>query len=281
MFHSKIIKKISGLFLIQKSEDINLNYSKKFKNIITSISDKKNGKLEFLLKNGQKVIIRLDPHSDLLVFEQVFLNQEYLPVCEYIINNLLATKSKNFIIIDAGANVGYTSLYFSSIFPQADIYSIEPDSNNFSLLKDNITLNQLHLKIHPLENALLGKTEINLTTNNNFRDGKDWAITVVESEVETNLKSISIPELVNKYEFNEIDILKIDIEGAERFLFLEDCNLKYLKIVKSIIIEIHDEFDCRSQIYATLKKYNFIILNLGESTLAINSRFINFSNKNN
>ena len=69
-------------------------------------------------------------------------------------------------------------------------------------------------------------------------------------------------------------MLKIDIEGAERFIFDESVNLDYLDKIKIIVIEIHDEFDIREDIYKVLKNNNYLLIESGELTTAINKKFL-------
>jgi len=51
-----------------------------------------------------------------------------------LINNL----SNADLIIDAGANVGYSSVYFLSNFPNCRVIAIEPDGDNFASLQKNL-----------------------------------------------------------------------------------------------------------------------------------------------
>ncbi len=65
---------------------------------------------------------------------------------------------------------------------------------------------------------------------------------------------------MKSHSLKTIDILKIDIEGAETELFLEYPIIDQILInTKVVIIEIHDEFNIREKIYAVLKKNRFII----------------------
>jgi len=73
----------------------------------------------------------------------------------------------------------------------------------------------------------------------------------------------------------EIDILKIDVEGAEKVLF-EDIKYatQFLKKVKFIAIEIHDELDLRTKIYHAFRINNYFYYNSGELTIAVNRSFM-------
>lgn len=273
MFLSKIKNRINTILKVQKEPDPIELLKKKYASIARNIEKLENGSFLMELNSGLQLECRNFPHSDLFVFDQVFIDQEYLSVSSLFLNKSLKPNS-DFKIIDAGANVGYTSLFLKNHFPNSTIISIEPDENNFKQLKRNVSLNRLENSVIPLKKALLGESGINLLTQKDFRDGKDWAITVEKTEANSNLQSISIADLMEKNEIKILDILKIDIEGAERFLFTDENDLSYLKNVKTIIIEIHDEFNCREVIYQSLAKNDFMLIDLGESTLGINKNFI-------
>lgn len=234
--------------------------------------DKAANELRFIYKGKNKLAARLYPSSDLMVFKQVILDGEYAAVTDFFKDN--GHNSEQLKIIDAGANVGYTAVYFKEHFPLAIIACIEPDPDNQLALKKN-TEPYLHDKsVTVYANALMGEANKNMVVSADFRDGRDWSKTTVESEVETGLKSITIDEIMKDNNWEELDILKIDIEGAERFIFNEKTNLDFLNKVKLMALEIHDEFNIRTGIYDILRKQHFIIANFGETTFCINKRYI-------
>jgi hypothetical protein len=107
-----------------------------------------------------------------------------------------------------------------------------------------------------------------------FRGGGDWAKkTNVASEV-TNLKSINIQTIIETNSLDIIDLLKIDIEGAERYIFESEHSCSFLNQTRVLALEIHDEFNIREDIYRILKKFSFLILNVGETTFAINKKLV-------
>ena len=67
--------------------------------------------------------------SDLEVFRQVFMERQY--AC-------LGAAPSPRLIVDCGANVGYSSAYFLSRFPDAKLIAVEPDSGNFQMLQRNL-----------------------------------------------------------------------------------------------------------------------------------------------
>ena len=217
---------------------------------------------------NQIVIIRKSPSSDLNVFNQVFRDNEYAKVMELFKANFAVSLIN---IIDAGANVGYTSVVFNNHFSEVSIIAVEPSENNFKILKENISINYINAKL--IHGGIWNKNAyLNLVRD--FRDRSDWAIRVEESAVVTDLKAFSISEIASEANWKTIDILKIDIEGSEKNVFEKDADTSFLKMTKCIAIEIHDEFDCRETIYKILMEYGFSLQNVGETTIGINSNFI-------
>ena len=76
--------------------------------------------------------------SDVPTYDQVFLKREYD----------FDVKCSPKVIVDAGANIGLASVYFSNRFPNAKILAIEPEVSNFELLKKNIAQYDNIIPIH-------------------------------------------------------------------------------------------------------------------------------------
>ena len=215
--------------------------------------------------------LRKRPSSDLDVFNQVFKDLEYQPVVatfkKYFPNH------KEINIIDAGCNIGLTSLYFSRFFDNANYICIEPDDSNFESMRYNLEKNKVQNVIKVKGGLWSKNTFLNIVRD--FRDKNDWAIRVEETSDKTNLEAFSIDYLIKKHHFEVIDILKIDIEGSEKEVITgNSANLSYLSITKCIAIEIHDEFNCREAIYKILEDYNFTYFDDKELTIGVNQNLI-------
>lgn len=215
--------------------------------------------------------LRKRPSSDLDVFNQVFKDLEYQPVVatfkKYFPNH------KEINIIDAGCNIGLTSLYFSRFFDNANYICIEPDDSNFESMRYNLEKNKVQNVIKVKGGLWSKNTFLNIVRD--FRDKNDWAIRVEETSDKTNLEAFSIDYLIKKHHFEVIDILKIDIEGSEKEVITGNfANLSYLSITKCIAIEIHDEFNCREAIYKILEDYNFTYFDDKELTIGVNQNLI-------
>lgn len=215
--------------------------------------------------------LRKRPSSDLNVFNQVFEYKEYQPVVEVFKKNFPSVSKLNFI--DAGSNVGLTSVFFSKFFPGSRYINIEPDTSNFETMSYNLSANS----IESVEKVKGGVWSTNsyLKIVSDFRDKNDWSFRVEETLGPTDIKAFSINHLIEKNDFSFIDILKMDIEGSEKeVLTSPKADVSYLSKTKCIAIEIHDEFDCREAIYEVLRKYNFTFFNSGELTIGINQSLL-------
>lgn len=206
--------------------------------------------------------------SDIKVFETVILQEEYKTSKD----QLAFTNNNQPQIIDAGGNIGFTTIYLYAFFPSASFIVIEPDIDNYELLKKNIGANQIE-KATLLQNALW-VNEDELEIDDSFRDGQEWSLTVrsanssAEEGKQKKVKGVTLSALQKHTDFHEIDLLKIDVEGAERFLFREHTFVNTLRdYVKNLVIEIHDEYEIRPVIYNAMQNEGFEKKEDGDVTL--------------
>lgn len=220
---------------------------------------------------GVTLKIRKRPSSDMDVFSQIYRYVEYKPVVEVFQKHFPNDKKLNFI--DAGSNIGLTSVYFSTFFPGSNFVTIEPDDSNFETMSFNLSANGVVVK--EKVKGGIWSTNSFLRIVSDFRDQNDWSFRVEETTTATNLKAYSINYLIKENDFETIDILKIDIEGSEKeVLTSPKADVSYLAKTKCVAIEIHDEFNCREAIYEVLRKYNFEFFNSGELTIGINQNLL-------
>lgn len=234
------------------------------KNKIIKSYSKEENTYSVTLLDGLKLFIRDYEYSDYMVFNQIFNFKEYNIVEKML--SLNKNSNKEIVIIDAGANVGYTSAFFLNELKNCKIFGIEPSFENCEIYHSNVK-NFNNITIY--QNALSEKPNMFYSLDRNFRDGKDWSIATKESD-KGEIKGISIAEIISENKLDYISFLKIDIEGAERFIFKNENDLSFLKITKIIAIEIHDEYNCRETICEILLKNNFYLFESGELTIGIN-----------
>lgn len=137
-------------------------------------------------------------------------------------------------IIDCGAYIGTSILYFKVNYPNARILAFEPDNKNINLLNKN--LNNWKFNDIKIENAAvwINNGHVNFSSEGNMAS----KITNSENEnLNENIKSIRLNDLLK----SEVDFLKIDIEGAE-YEVIKDCSENLLN-VKNLFIEYHGNYD--------------------------------------
>jgi FkbM family methyltransferase len=173
------------------------------------------------IKFDQKKIEYLDSASLLFIYDEIFNKQIYN----------FKTDSQTPIIIDAGANIGMSVIYFKMKFPNAKITAFEPDEEVFNVLKNNVA--SFEFKEVELVKKGLWKEVTVLTFNS---EGAD-AGRISDKNENGKVIKIETSLLSNYLKSNTIDLLKIDIEGAE-FEVLNECK-DYLKNVNNIFIEYH------------------------------------------
>jgi FkbM family methyltransferase len=232
---------------------------------------------EVMNKKGIRLFVRKFPSSDSQVLYQIWKENEYEVVADYISTHF---KSHKLRIVDAGANVGFASLFlFHSLKDQFELQFVivEPGGDNLTWLKKNFQLNGLNN--YQIEKAGLFNKSCYLTVKRDFRDGRDWSLRVEESAHATDLRAIQISEILSKNEWDCIDYLKIDIEGSERCLFEEPGYAKnFLEKIKLISIEIHDESESRNLILDSFSDNNLEYFSHGEITIGQNLNYILNSN---
>ena len=139
------------------------------------------------------------------------------------------SKTRQPNIIDAGGYIGLATLYFKSIYPDAKITVFEPDPSIFSVLEKNMQQN--NLKDLSLVKSGLGKKNDTCFFYQDQSDGGSIYQNTEAKKIKVNITTLS------KYITKPIDLLKMNIEGAEGDVF-EEIKDK-LPLIKEIIFEYH------------------------------------------
>jgi FkbM family methyltransferase len=197
---------------------------------------------------GHQLLVR-PTDSDLFVISQVFGH------CEYEIGKLgrdalsrLAAEWRKEgivpVIVDAGANVGYSSIFFRDQYPDAIVMAVEPDREAFEALASNCAGLE---RIMPVYGALWSHDgEVALVNS----DAPSWARAVSDGQ---GVPAITLNSLLARLPKARLLMLKMDIEGAE----LEATrDVRILKDVPCVIVEPHDFLfpgrGCLSHVYSSL-----------------------------
>ena len=206
---------------------------------------------------------------DMYVFEQVFILQEYLPVVKKL--NSLDKKSDLFIV-DAGANIGCATLFLKAYFPNAQIICIEPESSNYEMLLLNIEHNNFKEGTFLHKKALWTSiTRLNLHKRDESHDAFHVMEKLLPDKVIGYVETCTLSQIMEMYNRTKLNLLKIDIEGAEKELFEDQACLEtFLPNTDILALEVHEEFISRAVIVDILKQYDFRYEQSGEYTIAYN-----------
>jgi FkbM family methyltransferase len=193
--------------------------------------------------------------SDEFTFRQIFVNGEY----EFDYNGLPTT------IIDAGANIGLAAVFFINRFPGSKIICLEPEPENFALLQKNV---QPYPTITAVQSGLWDKT-----TNLQIIDSGlgHWGFTVEEcANPEVNsIRAISMSDLMNQFNINSLDIVKMDIEGSEKEVLESDNINDWLSRCNTLVIELHDRMKrgTSQALFNALLQYDVLTEQKGENMI--------------
>ncbi len=185
--------------------------------------------------------------EDWVALREVFLDDEYSLLDRII------TPQTNINILDLGANIGTFALRAFAVSSNISVYSVEAAKDTFEILKENINQNK-DLNWHPLYGAAWhsnGSIYLKRTKNSlGHRVGSD--------DTGEEVPAFTLEEIIKTTKQGNFDIIKIDIEGAEEHIVLQ--NIDLLAKTPALIIEIHNDRIDGDKIIALLKqnfKHNF------------------------
>jgi FkbM family methyltransferase len=166
---------------------------------------------------------------------------------DYIINEIFIEKiydfdafgNQNITIIDCGANVGYSIIYFKNKFPNSTIYAFEPDPIAFELLIRNIHFNKIN-NVYPLNKGVSNsntKQDFYILNTNTFRIPVMSFYPNEFAQMKIIVETINFGSFVNQFEV--IDFCKVDIEGGESLILQSLIEKNTLSKVKEFVFEYH------------------------------------------
>jgi FkbM family methyltransferase len=203
-----------------------------------------------------KIKLDLTQAIDREIYLSGFYEKEQLNYLDKI-----CSKKKIDYFFDIGSNIGYYSLYFKDI---ENIYSFEPNKNNFISLKENIRINNLNIKAYNF-----GLSNSNSETEIWYTDKKKMGGSAIFQKDDPELKKyniknlylekISVKKLDDIVDINQSTILvKIDVERHEKKV-LE--GMKNTINNNSIILQIEVGEEQKNEVFGYLKELNFTWIN--------------------
>lgn len=143
------------------------------------------------------------------------------------------------LIVDAGANIGDETIRFRHFHPEATIIALEPHPGNFHVLKKNVEADPNTVAIQ--KGLWSHECTLNLIASSS---NEGFSVTKVPSgtgNVEaTSVDAILALPFIHDRSLTEVDILKLDIEGAEYEVFSRNYE-SWIHRVKVIIVECADK----------------------------------------
>ncbi len=169
---------------------------------------------------GEFTLNYIRPYEVIKTYKEIFTEEIYK----------FKSDATHPVIIDCGANIGLSTLYFSIAYPNSKVYAFEPDETLFKLLESNIAANQLS-NVHLHKEAVWIENTILSFSNK----GSEASQIDTTGQSATKVKAIQLAAFLSNFE--RVDFLKMDIEGAE-FEVVKDCKDQLAK-VQNFFLEYH------------------------------------------
>jgi FkbM family methyltransferase len=171
----------------------------------------------------------LDYRAFVDVFSEIFVRQDYFFQCE----------SPAPLILDCGSNIGMSVLFFKRLYPQCRIVAFEPDRQTFEALQSNVQDN--HLANVDLHNQAIYPTDGQIEFYSDPSHPGSLAMSTARERFPGREVAAQTVEAVRLSPFiqGEVDLLKMDIEGAEGEVMAELAESGKMRLIGQIFIEYH------------------------------------------
>jgi FkbM family methyltransferase len=177
--------------------------------------------------------------SDEKVIRQVFGAEHYSlgrlrrhrEIVTYLQDRLQAGKRP--LVIDAGANIGASSVYLALTIPESRVVALEPEPGNYSLLCSNVE----GLDVRCLQAAVASKSGRTRLLDPGHGA---WGYRTDPSGEGPEVPAVTIPQILEEYGEPAYYpfMVKIDIEGGEKDLFEGDTS--WVERTAIVVVELHD-----------------------------------------
>ncbi len=172
------------------------------------------------------------------------------------------------LIVDAGGYIGTAAIALHRLFPDAQVVTIEPSEDNFSVLTKNV---RNFPNIHPIHGALVGSKVDKVRVMDPGE--KEWGFTTTPTHKGSqkgnflgHVTAFRLNDFVEKY--GHIGIVKLDIEGGELDIF-ENAG-SALHQSTAVFVELHERFvpGCTDAFWKFAKD-RIVVKDSGEKFLAV------------
>jgi FkbM family methyltransferase len=171
--------------------------------------------------------LRSNDGADAFVHSEIFENQYYR----------LPLRVAPTTILDLGANIGLSTIYFARCYPESRIACVEPMPENVRLLIRNLKENAVGADV--IAAAIDAKDGV-VAIERGAADYGHRIAAAAASAVSLEVASVSVPTIMHRLGWDRIGLLKIDIEGHEHVLLSNPCE--WLADVDALCVEYHHHF---------------------------------------
>ncbi|MFJ9890372.1 FkbM family methyltransferase [Streptomyces sp. NPDC091287] len=214
-------------------------------------------------RDGTDVVCHFrDNPSDLYVLREIFLDEIYrFPYEEHCGGSVRR-------IIDMGSNIGLSPLYFALSYPDAGIAAVEPVAENLELLRANREGNRSDWQV--LQAAVADRPGTVTLYPSGWWSSSSTVRSVAEQRSShphrpesrlvrpaVEVEAVAVPEVFERVGWDRVDILKMDIEGAEEAVLLAD-DTSWLDRVGVLAVDIHGKYVDRLSLVSALAAHGFV-----------------------
>jgi FkbM family methyltransferase len=191
-----------------------------------------------------RLLLRANGGADAFTHSEVFEHQYYR----------LPLQRPPATILDLGANIGLSAIYFARTFPGARLACVEPVAENLQVLVANLKLNGVQAEVI---SAAVDVTDGMVWME---RSKMDYAHRLAarpgpSSAGYFEVPAISVTSILRHLGWSRIGLLKVDVEGHERKLLSDDCD--WLQLVDSMCLEYHEELG-ESELTRLAMRFRFL-----------------------
>jgi FkbM family methyltransferase len=206
------------------------------------------------------------PAHDHTIFQQVWVKREYdlatiAPDRWKALTEAYAGMERP-VILDAGAHIGMSVLWWKRMLPRAQIIALEPSLANFAVLQRNLAGIE---GVHTLHAALAARPgTVRIEAPNS---GDSATRTRIDGEGEA-IRAVTVDEIMADFGVRDFLLVKMDIEGAEEEVF--SGPREWLDCTHVVSIETHDWLwpgrATSRTLWAAVGERRFDVLTSGENT---------------
>lgn len=197
--------------------------------------------IEVPFEKAKRKFFFREQSSDEEVITQVFVKQEYdlgligRSTELSAFTEQLKVTGRAPLIVDGGANIGASSVYFANRFPEAHIVAIEPHPRNFELLCKNVD----GLRVEPIHAALSSATNHRVRMVDPGRGHWAYRTVPIKDESPDGIVCVTLNDLYASHLSSCYPLfVKVDIEGGEVELF--SANTEWVALTPLLMVELHD-----------------------------------------